>query len=189
MSGSVAMLYRADPAGDGIGRTALPELLASLSTSLSSVHLAFPFLPRSTRQFVVVGALPRLAPTLPEKEFGQLGMIWAPEYAMRVYLIDKTDVYGFGVVTLEIVSGMSNTNYRPKEEFTYFLDCYIDLVHFLTFPSSEKIISVLRLCFARAWKFEAFVGLLLLRTTIVGVTWEWQARALCKLVSLIKCTL
>jgi len=46
----------------------------------------------------------------------------APEYAMRGYLTDKADVYSFGVVALEIVSGMSNTNYRPKEEFVYLLD-------------------------------------------------------------------
>ncbi|XP_074562389.1 putative LRR receptor-like serine/threonine-protein kinase At1g53440 [Curcuma longa] len=46
----------------------------------------------------------------------------APEYAMRGYLTDKADVYSFGVVTLEIVSGISNTNYRPKEEFVYLLD-------------------------------------------------------------------
>lgn len=46
----------------------------------------------------------------------------APEYAMRGYLTDKADVYSFGVVALEIVSGKSNTNYRPKEEFVYLLD-------------------------------------------------------------------
>lgn len=46
----------------------------------------------------------------------------APEYAMRGYLTDKADVYSFGVVALEIVSGTSNTSYRPKEEFVYLLD-------------------------------------------------------------------
>lgn len=46
----------------------------------------------------------------------------APEYAMRGYLTAKADVYSFGVVALEIVSGKSNTNYRPKEEFVYLLD-------------------------------------------------------------------
>lgn len=46
----------------------------------------------------------------------------APEYAMRGYLTDKADVYSFGIVALEIVSGKSNTNYRPKEEFVYLLD-------------------------------------------------------------------
>uniref|UniRef100_A0A6N2LKH1 non-specific serine/threonine protein kinase n=1 Tax=Salix viminalis TaxID=40686 RepID=A0A6N2LKH1_SALVM len=34
----------------------------------------------------------------------------APEYAMRGYLTDKADVYSFGIVALEIVSGKSNTN-------------------------------------------------------------------------------
>ncbi|KAI6687167.1 hypothetical protein NL676_023995 [Syzygium grande] len=46
----------------------------------------------------------------------------APEYAMRGYLTDKADVYSFGIVALEIVSGKSNTNYRPTEEFVYLLD-------------------------------------------------------------------
>jgi len=52
---------------------------------------------------------------------GTIGYM-APEYAMRGYLTDKADVYSFGVVCLEIVSGKSNTNYRPKEEFIYLLD-------------------------------------------------------------------
>ncbi|KAI9083596.1 hypothetical protein K1719_034538 [Acacia pycnantha] len=52
---------------------------------------------------------------------GTIGYM-APEYAMRGYLTDKADVYSFGVVALEIVSGISNTNYRPKDEFVYLLD-------------------------------------------------------------------
>ncbi|KAL8144909.1 hypothetical protein AgCh_003209 [Apium graveolens] len=46
----------------------------------------------------------------------------APEYAMRGYLTDKADVYSFGIVALEIVSGKSNTRCRPEEEFVYLLD-------------------------------------------------------------------
>ncbi|KAK1404903.1 putative LRR receptor-like serine/threonine-protein kinase [Heracleum sosnowskyi] len=46
----------------------------------------------------------------------------APEYAMRGYLTDKADVYSFGIVALEIVSGKSNTNYMPKDEFVSLLD-------------------------------------------------------------------
>lgn len=53
----------------------------------------------------------------------------APEYVMRGYLTDKADVYSFGIVALEIVSGKSNTNYMPKGEFMYLLDrvtyCFI----------------------------------------------------------------
>lgn len=52
----------------------------------------------------------------------------APEYAMRGYLTDKADVYSFGVVALEIVSGKSNTNYRPKEEFVYLLDWVTSII-------------------------------------------------------------
>ncbi|PNT64422.1 hypothetical protein BRADI_4g28367v3 [Brachypodium distachyon] len=55
------------------------------------------------------------------KVAGTIGYM-APEYAMRGYLTDKADVYSFGVVALELVSGKSNTNYRPKEDFVYLLD-------------------------------------------------------------------
>ncbi|KAJ4726505.1 putative Kinase [Melia azedarach] len=46
----------------------------------------------------------------------------APEYAMRGYLTDKADVYSFGIVALEIVSGRSNSSSRPKEDDFYLLD-------------------------------------------------------------------
>ncbi|CAI8593303.1 unnamed protein product [Vicia faba] len=46
----------------------------------------------------------------------------APEYAMHGYLTDKADVYSFGIVALEIVSGKSNTMFRSKEEAFYLLD-------------------------------------------------------------------
>ncbi|KAI9083594.1 hypothetical protein K1719_034536 [Acacia pycnantha] len=46
----------------------------------------------------------------------------APEYAMHGYLTDKADVYSFGIVALEIVSGRINTIHRAKEEAIYLLD-------------------------------------------------------------------
>ncbi|XP_023645212.1 probable LRR receptor-like serine/threonine-protein kinase At1g07650 isoform X2 [Capsella rubella] len=52
---------------------------------------------------------------------GTIGYM-APEYAMRGYLTEKADVYSFGIVALEIVSGKSNTNFRPSEDFVYLLD-------------------------------------------------------------------
>ena len=71
----------------------------------------------------------------------------APEYAMRGYLTDKADIYSFGVVMLETISGKSNTNYRPNEDFVYLLDwvnldlfetsfcdhSFRDVIHFLIF--------------------------------------------------------
>ncbi|KAJ1441586.1 Serine-threonine/tyrosine-protein kinase, catalytic domain [Sesbania bispinosa] len=46
----------------------------------------------------------------------------APEYAMHGYLTEKADVYSFGIVALEIVSGKSNTIHRAKEKSLYLLD-------------------------------------------------------------------
>ncbi|KAG6685400.1 hypothetical protein I3842_12G110200 [Carya illinoinensis] len=46
----------------------------------------------------------------------------APEYALHGYLTDKADVYSFGIVALEIVSGKSNTSHRPRGESLHLLD-------------------------------------------------------------------
>jgi hypothetical protein len=83
----------------------------------------------------------------------------APEYAMRGYLTDKADVYSFGVVALETISGKSNTNYRPDDEFFYLLDwvirIYISIFfhvsapHFLASSYSKCIIILSGLCFTR----------------------------------------
>lgn len=65
----------------------------------------------------------------------------APEYAMRGYLTDKADVYSFGVVALEIVSGKSNTNYQPTEEFVYLLDWVIKIAsEFVSFSFLRSVI-------------------------------------------------
>ncbi|KAH9723416.1 putative leucine-rich repeat receptor-like serine/threonine-protein kinase [Citrus sinensis] len=49
---------------------------------------------------------------------GTIGYM-APEYAMRGHLTEKADVYSFGIVALEIVSGRSNVT---KEDMFYLLD-------------------------------------------------------------------
>ena len=46
----------------------------------------------------------------------------APEYASWGYLTYKADVYRFGVVALEIVSGKNTMNYRPTEENVGLVD-------------------------------------------------------------------
>lgn len=64
----------------------------------------------------------------------------APEYAMRGYLTDKADVYSYGIVALEIVSGRSNSSYRqnPKEECFYLLD-WVKLLLEIVAPSTEGL--------------------------------------------------
>ncbi|CAL5393830.1 unnamed protein product [Camellia sinensis] len=51
----------------------------------------------------------------------------APEYAMRGYLTDKVDVYSFGIVVFEIVSGRHNTSSRRKQDSFYLLDWALEL--------------------------------------------------------------
>ncbi|KAA8526741.1 hypothetical protein F0562_009030 [Nyssa sinensis] len=46
----------------------------------------------------------------------------APEYAMWGYLTNKADVYSFGIVALEIVTGRSVTGYRKNTDFFSLLD-------------------------------------------------------------------
>ncbi|PRQ30917.1 putative protein kinase RLK-Pelle-DLSV family [Rosa chinensis] len=46
----------------------------------------------------------------------------APEYAMRGYLTDKADVYSFGILVLEMVSGRSNTTYHSKGDLLDLVD-------------------------------------------------------------------
>uniref|UniRef100_A0A7N2LK78 non-specific serine/threonine protein kinase n=1 Tax=Quercus lobata TaxID=97700 RepID=A0A7N2LK78_QUELO len=67
---------------------------------------------------------------------GTIGYL-APEYAMRGHLTEKTDVFAFGIVALEIVSGRLNSDSSLEEEKTYLLEwawqlhennCEVDLV-------------------------------------------------------------
>ncbi|XP_022134153.1 probable leucine-rich repeat receptor-like serine/threonine-protein kinase At3g14840 isoform X2 [Momordica charantia] len=57
---------------------------------------------------------------------GTFGYI-APEYAMQGRLSDKADVYSFGIVALEIVSGRSNTSHQLKDGCFYLLDWTLEL--------------------------------------------------------------
>nr|XP_015882094.2 probable LRR receptor-like serine/threonine-protein kinase At1g56140 [Ziziphus jujuba var. spinosa] len=52
---------------------------------------------------------------------GTIGYV-APEYAMRGHLSEKTDVFAFGVVALEIVSGRPNSDLSLEEEKMYLLE-------------------------------------------------------------------
>ncbi|XP_011022401.1 PREDICTED: probable LRR receptor-like serine/threonine-protein kinase At1g56140 isoform X2 [Populus euphratica] len=52
---------------------------------------------------------------------GTIGYL-APEYAMRGHLTEKADVFGFGVVALEILSGRANSDYSLDDERVYLLE-------------------------------------------------------------------
>ncbi|GKV40191.1 hypothetical protein SLEP1_g47860 [Rubroshorea leprosula] len=52
---------------------------------------------------------------------GTIGYL-APEYAMRGHLTEKTDVFAFGVVALEVVSGRPNSDSSLEGEKMYLLE-------------------------------------------------------------------
>ncbi|XP_058071781.1 probable LRR receptor-like serine/threonine-protein kinase At1g56140 isoform X5 [Magnolia sinica] len=52
---------------------------------------------------------------------GTIGYL-APEYALRGHLTEKADVFGFGVVALEILSGRPNTDTSLDQDKIYLLE-------------------------------------------------------------------
>ncbi len=47
---------------------------------------------------------------------------FSPEYATNGQLTEKVDVYGFGVLVLEIVSGRKNTDFTLQKENVYLVE-------------------------------------------------------------------
>jgi len=56
----------------------------------------------------------------------------APEYTLRGQLTEKADVFSFGVVLLEIVSGRKNHSLAQGTEFLIELVCVIWISSYLS---------------------------------------------------------
>jgi hypothetical protein len=55
----------------------------------------------------------------------------APEYASRGQLSEKVDVFSFGVLILEIVSGRKNIEPKLSEDQAYLLEWVSNLITLL----------------------------------------------------------
>ncbi|KAF8647677.1 hypothetical protein HU200_065315 [Digitaria exilis] len=71
--------------------------------------------------FGLVRLLPPNATHVSTRVAGTLGYL-APEYAIRGQVTKKSDIYSYGVLLLEIVSGRCNTNTRLPSEDQFLLE-------------------------------------------------------------------
>ncbi len=62
----------------------------------------------------------------------------APEYASRGQLSEKVDVFSFGVLLLEIVSGRKNIELNLNEEQVYLLEWVSNFITLL-FSQTESL--------------------------------------------------
>ncbi|KAL5838816.1 hypothetical protein ACOSQ3_015985 [Xanthoceras sorbifolium] len=46
----------------------------------------------------------------------------APEYATARVITEKADIYSFGIMLLQIVSGKNNADHRPNQKSVYLID-------------------------------------------------------------------
>ncbi|KAL4554356.1 hypothetical protein LXL04_039493 [Taraxacum kok-saghyz] len=73
---------------------------------------------------------------------GTLGYL-APEYAMWGHLTEKADVFGFGVVALEIISGRPNSDSSLKDEKIFLLN-WLCFIFFFMHATAWKLYEVER---------------------------------------------
>ncbi|KAG8043513.1 hypothetical protein GUJ93_ZPchr0458g22681 [Zizania palustris] len=92
----------------------------------SNILLAKDLTPKIS-DFGLARLLPPNATHVSTRVAGTLGYL-APEYAIRGQVTKKSDIYSFGVLLLEIVSGRCNTNTRLPYEDQFLLErtwvCY-----------------------------------------------------------------
>lgn len=61
----------------------------------------------------------------------------APEYALWGYLTFKADVYSFGVLVLEIVAGITNSNFMGAGDSV----CLLEFVNIFLIPSFNLLLN------------------------------------------------
>ncbi len=76
----------------------------------------------------------------------------APEYASRGQLSEKVDVFSFGVLVLEIVSGRKNIEPNLNEDQAYLLEWVSNFITLL-FSQTESLWQMYKIKqYLRLWK-------------------------------------
>jgi serine/threonine protein kinase len=61
----------------------------------------------------------------------------SPEYAMKGLFSEKSDIFSFGVLLLEIISGRKNTSFHNHEQALTLLE-YVSLSKLLILPNIDS---------------------------------------------------
>ena len=70
----------------------------------------------------------------------------SPEYVMHGFFSEKSDVFSFGVLLLEIVSGRKTTCFYDDQQYYLILVGFVGPFDLLSFFFKAQLISMLNFC-------------------------------------------
>ena len=78
----------------------------------------------------------------------------SPEYAMQGFFSEKSDVFSFGVLLLEIVSGRKTTCFYDDQQYYLSLVGFVGPSDSLSFFFKAQLISMLNFCLSHLSSFR-----------------------------------
>ena len=78
----------------------------------------------------------------------------SPEYVMQGFFSEKPDIFSFGVLLLEIVSGRKTTCFYDDQQYYLSLVGFVGLSDSLSFFFKAQLINMLNFCFSHLLSFR-----------------------------------